>query len=144
MTAASSGADYPVADLWFINVGQGDCTVIIDQASRKAILIDCPSWYVDSLKTTLLNAGLERFAAIVSHWAIDHYGGLARISASVRTSHVYYNHDSLFPEGKPGYGKYIKTTLQAFLDLTRFGTELHSLRYQDELTLGEVRIRFLA
>lgn len=134
----------PVADLWFFNVGQGDCTLIVDRASRHAILIDCPTWHVDSLKAALLQANVEIYAAIVTHWDLDHYGGLARISGAVRTNHVYYNHDTLFPEGKPGYGKYIKTTLQAFLDLTRSGTELHSLRYQDELNVGEVKLRFLA
>ena len=140
----TSGASSPVADLWFFNVGQGDCTLIIDRASRQAILIDCPTWHVDSLKETLLEANVEINAAIVTHWDLDHYGGLARISGAVRTNHVYYNHDTLFPEGKPQYGKYIKGTLQAFLDLTRFGTELHSLRYQDELNVGEVKLRFLA
>jgi competence protein ComEC len=137
-------ASSPVADLWFLNVGQGDCTLIIDRASRQTILIDCPTRHVDSLKATLLKEGLEIYAAIVTHWDLDHYGGLARISGAVRTNHVYYNHDTLFPEGKPEYGKYIKTTLQAFLDLTRFGTELHSMRYQDELNIGEVKLRFLA
>jgi len=133
-----------IADIWFFNVGQGDCTLIVDHASRQAVLIDCPTWHVDELHATLALVDAEIFAAVVTHWDLDHYGGLSRISQATNPSHVYYNHDTLFPENKPQYGKYIKTTLQAFLDLTPFGTVLHSLRYEDEFHVGAVRVRFLA
>lgn len=134
----------PIADVWFFNVGQGDCTLVVDRGTHQAVLIDCPSWNVDVLHDALTEAGAEVFAAIVTHWDLDHYGGLSRISRAISTSHVYYNHDTLFADGKPQSGKYIRTTLQAFLDLTRFGTQLHSLRYEDELSIGSVKVRVLA
>jgi competence protein ComEC len=138
-------SEFTRADLYFMNVGQGDCTLIVDGASRQGILIDCPPGQaiVKMLKDFLSSARINLFAAIVTHWDIDHYGGLARISQYARPDHVYYNHDTLFTDD-PRQGRFIKTTLQAFLDLTKLGTELHGFRYQDEVRLGSISVRFLA
>ncbi len=137
---SSSGS--PVADFWFLDVGQGDCTVVVDHESRQAVLIDCPSGCTSELYEMMSERRLRVHSAIVTHWDLDHYGGIARISRAIRPSHVYYNHDTLFTDDNQG--RFIRTTLQAFLDLAPLGTELHSLRYSDELQVGSVTIRFLA
>lgn len=140
MTVGS--AELPVADLWFFNVGQGDCTVVIDHGSQQAVLIDCPPRYTEELYAMMVERNFAVHSAIVTHWDLDHYGGIANISKVTRPRNVYYNHDTLFTD--PEQRHKIKTTLLAFLDLAQLGTKLHSLRYEDELEVGSVKIRFLA
>lgn len=140
--APAASKESPVADIWFLDVGQGDCTVVIDHSTQQAILIDCPSRRVDDLYAEMMARSLVVHSAIVTHWDLDHYGGIARISKAAQPGHVYYNHDTLFTN--PQQGKFIRGTLQNFLDLAQVGTELHGFRYMDELQIGSVKIRFLA
>ena len=115
-----------LGEIWFVNVGQGDCTLAVDHLTRKAILVDCPSWAVEAVARLIENEAMQLDTALVTHWDLDHYGGLARLSKRFLPRVVAYNHDTLFPDGPTNSGKFIRTTLQQFLDLVPHGVELCS------------------
>src|SRR5689334_338722 len=114
-----------LADVWFLNVGQGDCTFAIDHRTRSAILIDCPSGSVKALVGVAQRENAVLDTAIVTHWDLDHYGGIARAAAALSARQVLYNHDTFFPDAEsPPFA--IRSTLLQFLDLRQGQTVLDS------------------
>ncbi len=72
----------------FIDVGQGDCTLI--RSGSKSILIDCgESEYSSTVKGFLNYAGVRKLdMVIVTHPHSDHYGGMESIIRSFKTDLV--------------------------------------------------------
>jgi glyoxylase-like metal-dependent hydrolase (beta-lactamase superfamily II) len=68
-----------LAQIWFINVGTGDCTLIMDTATRHAVLVDCPTWGIRDVQRLLLDEDVILDTVIVTHWDLDHYGGASRL-----------------------------------------------------------------
>ncbi|MFJ5048030.1 ComEC/Rec2 family competence protein [Streptomyces sp. NPDC088719] len=141
--ATQPGNTGTAAEIWFLDVGQGDCTLVIDSESRNAILIDCPSGRADQVLNFARQESISIHTAIVTHWDMDHYGGIARVTAAMPPVRVVYNHDTLFPEGgKPNHG--IRTTLLQFLNLDRSRTRLDGAEEGAEGVIGKVHWKMLA
>ncbi len=119
------------AQVIFADVGQGDCTILVDPDLRQAMVVDCPSKNVDQVHQYLTSNRLILHTLIVTHWDKDHYGGVARLAKAHRPSLVHYNHDTLLPEEGRGV-RGIRSTLKEFLDLP-----WHSLKPADDQQSGQ-------
>ncbi|WP_165803782.1 ComEC/Rec2 family competence protein [Mycobacteroides abscessus] len=98
---------------FFLDVGQGDCTLVVDSATNSALLIDCPSSGVSTLLSYLKDNSIVLQTLIVTHWDYDHYGGVARVMDAVPTASVYYNVQFWNTNGN---NPRIRTTMKTFLD----------------------------
>lgn len=107
----------PLARVWFINVGAGDCTLAMDVATRRAVLVDCPTRYVKDVERLLSREGVTLDTVIVTHWDLDHYGGASRLAVGLPVRRILYNHDTLFPDGNAPQGL-IPTALKNFLNVS--------------------------
>jgi competence protein ComEC len=132
-----------LADIWFLNVGQGDCTVAIDRRTGHALVIDCPASKVNMLIDLLLREGARLHTVVVTHWDVDHYGGIGRAAAALGPVRVLYNHDTLFAEGE-GSRSRIRSTLKQFLNLHHDGAALSAYRDGASVSVGVIRLDFLA
>lgn len=135
--------DRPLVRIWFLNVGQGDCTIVIDDDTKKALLIDCPTTHVARVKEVLDSESATLDTCIVTHWDADHYAGVARLAVALSASHVHYNHDTLFDgDDLPRFA--IRGALQQFLDVDKPGDVLADARAGTGGTFGRVSWTLLA
>jgi competence protein ComEC len=74
------------ATIVFVDVGQGDCTVIIDSETGQAIVIDCPAGKEDEALRVLNEHGATLHTAVVTHFDADHSAGLVALVDSVGAS----------------------------------------------------------
>jgi competence protein ComEC len=80
------------ASVWFVDVGQGDCTIAVDESTHEAILIDCPSSAGLSTQATLATAGAQRLRSVfVTHTDLDHLGGIVTVVTGFPTDVVFVN-----------------------------------------------------
>lgn len=136
------GIDGTIAEVWFVDVGQGDCTLIADSESSRALLIDCNTRNVALVVDLIRTKRLLLDTAIVTHWDRDHYGGVARIATALPIRRVLYNHDTLFPGPQARAG--IKSTIKMFLGLQKLGTELNDAKEGAGDDIGRVHWELLA
>jgi competence protein ComEC len=106
----------PIARVWFIDVGGGDCTLVMDVATKRAVLVDCPTWNVGHVQRLLLQEEATLDTVIVTHWDLDHYGGASRLAVGLPVKRILYNHDTLFPSESTPRGL-IRTALKNFLNV---------------------------
>jgi competence protein ComEC len=133
----------PVARVWFVDVGAGDCTLVVDVASGRALLVDCPSTRVADVQSLLNTEGATLDTVIVTHWDLDHYGGASRLAVGLPVSKVLYNHDTLFPnDDSPPVG--IRSTLKSFLDVPFANDVLGPASAGQSGTIGILRWEILA
>lgn len=104
------------ARVWFLDVDKGDCTLLLDVGTRRAILVDCPSRHVETVARLLALESAVLDTVIVTHWDIDHYGGASRLALSPGIRRVLYNHDTLFA-GPDSPKQLIRGTLKNFLNV---------------------------
>jgi competence protein ComEC len=87
------------ATIAFVDVGQGDCTVAVDDVTGQGLLIDCRSGQHPQAVAEFERLGLtELRAAIVSHSQMDHFGGVLDVLETLAerfTGTLHFNHDSL-------------------------------------------------
>jgi beta-lactamase superfamily II metal-dependent hydrolase len=114
------------ASVAFVDVGQGDCTIALDNDTGSALLIDCREGHhthaVDELEQLGFTA-LE--AAIVSHTHLDHFGGVLDVLEMLEdrfTGTLYFNQDSLM--AVPVAGEERKVTGQKLRALVLRAREL--------------------
>lgn len=82
----------PDIEIHFLNVGQGDATLILDYIDRRAMLIDCHrngESHVEQL-VTAANAQLE--AVFISHFHTDHFEAIPNIVQRRTEASIYCNH----------------------------------------------------
>ncbi|MFI7283483.1 ComEC/Rec2 family competence protein [Micromonospora chersina] len=60
----------------FLDVGQGAATVIVDHATGKALLIDCPAGREDAVEAALDRHGADLDIAMITHFDDDHSAGV--------------------------------------------------------------------
>lgn len=80
-----------------VNVGQGDCTVAVDQETRAGLLVDCNRGHHGAAISELEKLGFsELSAAVVTHTHLDHFEGVIEVIEILKerfTGTLYYNHD---------------------------------------------------
>jgi beta-lactamase superfamily II metal-dependent hydrolase len=86
-----------MAGLAFVDVGQGDCTILFDVDQGEFAILDCPSHGVSNASITWRDiAGNERPKFFgITHWDVDHWSGLPAILDKLRPAAVMYNIGSL-------------------------------------------------
>lgn len=131
------------ARVWFLNVGKGDCTVVLDEESRGALVVDCPSSHVTAVKNLLERERADLHTCVITHWDADHYGGVSRLAAALPVRRVMYNHDTLFTsEDSPPYA--VRGALKNFLNIANAPNILAPATVGSEGTLGRVTWKMLA
>ncbi|MEV4007740.1 MBL fold metallo-hydrolase [Actinomadura sp. NPDC049753] len=131
-----------LAEAWFVDIGQGDCTLVVDNASSRGLLIDCHTKDVSTVIRFIQDNQISIDTAIVTHWDRDHYGGVARIAEALPLRRVLYNHDTLFPTAGSAIG--VRSTLKLFLGLERLGTRLSEAKEGAAEDIGSVTWKLLA
>jgi competence protein ComEC len=90
------------ATVRFLQVGQGDSTLVIDEQSSEAILIDCPAGKEDVVESVLIDAGSPDLKAVIlTHWDADHFGGILAIVRDLSPAAFHYNHDTIMAWDAP-------------------------------------------
>jgi competence protein ComEC len=82
----------------FLDVGQGDCTLVIDHQQGAAILIDCPPRADDLVVQELVSNNATLHTAIVTHSHLDHFGGVLDVIEATGCERFLYNHDTLIAQ----------------------------------------------
>ena len=82
-----------------VDVGQGDCTVAVDETTGEGVLIDCRSGHDQGAVDEFERRGLtELRVAIVSHSQMDHFGGVLDVLETLAdrfTGTLHFNQDTL-------------------------------------------------
>src|SRR6266702_1505181 len=80
----------------FLDVGQGDCTLVADAGNQQVLVIDCPAGRSKEAGSALRRVGGSRISvAFVSHSDWDHLGGVYEVVNSVGVDEVRVNLDSV-------------------------------------------------
>lgn len=82
-----------------VDVGQGDCTVAVDDDTGEALLIDCRGGHHSKALTELDRLKMRELrAALVTHTHQDHFGGVLDVLETLAerfTGTLHFNQDSL-------------------------------------------------
>lgn len=134
---------HPTVRIWFMDVGQGDCTIVLDDTTKNALVVDCPSKHVDRVCEILDREQGILHTCVVTHWDADHYAGVARLAVSLPVNRVMYNHDTLFAnDDSPPFA--IRGALKGFLDIPEAPDVLGSATAGDTGNFGRVSWQVLA
>ena len=134
-----------------VDVGQGDCTVAVDDASGEGLLIDCRSGQHPRAVAELELHGLtELRAAIVTHSQMDHFGGVLDVLETLAdrfTGGLHFNQDSLM--ALPVAGKDRRIAGQKLRALINRAREYGGRVYRAEAdgpdrTVGSIAAQMLA
>ncbi len=129
--AGEAGWENPLR-VHFIDVGQGDCS-LIQCPDGSTILIDGGRiWTYPFLIDYLKNAGVEKIdLLVVSHPHSDHYGGLIKVLKSFPVTTV-------LDSGKESTGDLYQRFLETVKSLPEVGFKL--ARAGDRYDFGEVKV----
>jgi competence protein ComEC len=83
-------------EILFLDVGQGDATLAIDWSTAKALLIDCPPGRESVIEDAVESRGVDLDTVIVSHWDMDHFGGIMPIIDSLGGRALRFNFDTMY------------------------------------------------
>lgn len=98
--------------VYFIDVGQGDATVVVDTDTRSALVVDCAGRGAGRVAELLVSHRANVDTMLVTHWDLDHYGGLTRLLRQVGCRRFLYNHDSLISQRDEERSKILATLRQ--------------------------------
>ena len=94
-----------------VDVGQGDCTVILDQDSQFAMMVDCPAGMHSQAVAELDGLGYSELrVVIVSHSHMDHLGGVLDVIEAVGerfTGTLHFNQDSFMVTPVAGEDRHV-------------------------------------
>lgn len=128
----------------FLDVGQGDCTLIVDHSSGAGMIVDCPAKGAVLAIESIRAAGVRLLdTAVITHWDLDHFGGILYILDQVGCRQLLYNHDTLIANTPEDRSK-VLATFRRIIDRRHAGVLLNSAREGDGGTLGNVEWSFLA
>jgi competence protein ComEC len=95
---SDDGPHDEIATIAFVDVGQGDCTVVMPSA-ETGILVDCPNQGAQDAVRALNGLGVTHLAlAFITHWDADHFGGILTVASAVGCDEIRYNHDTLIAD----------------------------------------------
>lgn len=131
-------ADEPATDastsVHFVDVGQGDCTLIVSDG--KAVLIDAGEVeYGDDVVKYLKAQNVKKLDyVIVSHQHTDHMGGMSAVIENFEIGELIMPPipDELFPTNST-YDRYLST-------LEKYGTNVSEAVNKSTLTVGSVKL----
>lgn len=131
-------ADKPATDastsVHFVDVGQGDCSLIISEG--EAVLIDAGEVeYGDDVVKYLKDQNIKELKyVIVSHQHTDHMGGMSKVIENFEIGELIMPPipDELFPTNST-YDRFLTT-------LERENTNVTEAENKDTLTVGDVRL----
>ena len=107
--------------VYFANVGQGDCTLVIGEADSLAVVVDC-TCFREALGI-LESAGWPDLSLMVSHWHEDHVSGVGHLLRNYkgRVRALYYNDFARLDNksGTVGASQVHGATLFAMIDAAR-------------------------
>jgi beta-lactamase superfamily II metal-dependent hydrolase len=102
-------------EIHFVDVGQGDSTIIIDRSEMIAFVIDCPAGAQHVVETRLRNLGAPNVHGVmITHWDLDHYGGALELAAATRCKELYFNRETMmaFPTDRTLRRAALRRTLE--------------------------------
>jgi competence protein ComEC len=95
MDTAGDTLDVAV-EFHFLDVGQGECTVILDRSSSTALVLDCPAGQAQKVTDLLQKLGEPTVdAVVITHWDLDHYGGALEVAAKTSSRSLIFNRDTM-------------------------------------------------
>jgi beta-lactamase superfamily II metal-dependent hydrolase len=87
--------------LYFLDVGQGDCTLIVNNDAQASMLIDCPLRGVPYVEEVLRDHDLSApTLAVLTHSDLDHMAGLVDLVRRRGAAEVHWNHDRPMPSDR--------------------------------------------
>lgn len=78
----------------FLNVGQGDATLLIDHTNDAAVLVDCKARAESLVEAALDQHAVSLDTAIITHFDADHSAGLIALLERRTCRQVVYNIDT--------------------------------------------------
>lgn len=100
----------PDVTIIFLEVGQGDCTLLIDHSTSLAVLVDCPRGSERLVANEIDRHGASLDTAIVTHSHLDHFGGVLDAIEALGCTRLLYNHETFiaYPRVESEGGKQIR------------------------------------
>lgn len=130
-------------DVRFLDVGQGDSTLVADRSTGLALLIDCPAGGSSTVMQALQDLGNPRVvAAVLTHWDSDHYGGILEVMRRTPCDAFYYNHETIVSSMQPD--NMLRAALLALLGSDLNKTGKRSAKASDGDVMGAVEWSMLA
>lgn len=115
----------PTLKIYFIDVGQGDCTLIITPKGKK-ILIDGGEGKNEILLPYLLDRGINKIDyIIISHFDNDHCNGLIEVMEKIKVGKVIVSK-------QPGESEEYRNILEI---IKRKNIEAYVVKAQDRITI---------
>jgi competence protein ComEC len=127
----------------FVDVGQGDCTILVDRESNEALLVDCRAASVRRVLRYLRDESVRVLDVLITHWDADHYSGAVRIAQNFRARSLYFNIDTVRSED-PGRESRRERALLTLLELPEAETALQAATEGVTGTIGSVQWSVLA
>lgn len=128
-------------EMIFLDVGQGDATLVVDRSSQLAMLIDCPAGREAVVESVLRDRSAQLHTAVITHWDFDHYGGILAILDSCGGQELLFNFDTLIASNDRTQ---VKATLRR-LRAARFGAVRLSPALRGSTgTIGNFRFELLS
>ena len=99
----------PFFSVYMIDIGQGDCSLIVEPFHKSAIMIDVgQNLYHDNVelfvKPFLQQKHIDHLdALIVTHDDFDHSGGVEALQAAIPIKKIIRSHDEIVPVDYPIY-----------------------------------------
>ncbi|MFY1674638.1 ComEC/Rec2 family competence protein [Plantactinospora sp. WMMB334] len=128
-------------EILFLDVGQGDATLVVDHATKEAILIDCPGGREYVVAQALRERACKLALALITHWDLDHFGGIIGVLDQCETKALRFNHETLLAHGKQGR---VLATLRRLRDNRYNHIEFSDARQGFVGAVGAVRFELLA
>jgi competence protein ComEC len=132
------------ASVTFLDVGQGDCTLVVDLESRAALILDCPGTSLNDLVRLLDGAGIGRpDLVVITHSDMDHMVGVVELARTRGAAEVRYNPDRPLPPTPDDRRKW-RAALKAIAGLADGGTRVEFAVAGVTGSVGAVAYRFLS
>ncbi|MCD7775455.1 MAG: MBL fold metallo-hydrolase [Clostridiales bacterium] len=129
--------DNSVLTVYFIDVGQGDCTLFV--TGEYSMLIDCgEAQYSGTVINQIQNLGIQTLTYIVAtHAHSDHIGGMADIISEIGSEHIIIS--------EPSDSSSETNTYENFLDAVQSsGSEIILAQPEYTFSVGEMICEILA